>query len=105
MRNLLTFVLAASALLASTAGLAEETICDGSLGAVAVDNLLVPDGADCALRGTSVAGTVQVGTGASLKADGIAVVGNVQAEGADPCVCSRAASAAACSSFRAAVRC
>jgi hypothetical protein len=74
--------LVASILLVGSASLAEETVCDGSLGDVAVDNLRVPDGERCSLAGTRIAGTLQVGTGASLAAKDIAVVGNVQAEGA-----------------------
>jgi hypothetical protein len=80
--NLAAMLVAAAIGLAGSASLAEETICDGSLGDVTVDNLLVPDGASCSLRGTRVEGTVKVGTGASLKAGGLHVIGNVQGEGA-----------------------
>ncbi len=59
---------------------AEERTCRGSLGAVTVDNLRVPDGATCRLSGTRVKGTVKVGSGATLRASAIRVVGNVQAE-------------------------
>jgi hypothetical protein len=61
---------------------AEERTCRGALGAVTVDNLRVPQGATCILRGTRVKGTVKVGRRATLKATGLRVVGNVQAEGA-----------------------
>lgn len=61
---------------------AEETDCRGSLGAVTVDNLRVPEGATCTLAGTSVKGTVKVERGAVLRASRVTVVGNVQAENA-----------------------
>jgi hypothetical protein len=61
---------------------AEETDCVGSLGAVTVDNLRVPEGATCVLVGTVVQGTVKVETDATLRARAISVVGNVQAENA-----------------------
>jgi hypothetical protein len=61
---------------------AEERACRGSLGAVTVDNLRVPDGRSCTLNGTRVQGTIRVGTGATLVARRVRVVGKVQAEGA-----------------------
>jgi hypothetical protein len=61
---------------------AEETACQGTIGATTVDNLRVPDGATCELNGTFVKGTVKVEGGATLKAFGIRVIGNVQAENA-----------------------
>ncbi len=61
---------------------AEERVCRGTIGAVTVDNLRVPQGAACTLNGTTVKGTVKVGRGATLRAFGIRVVGNVQAENA-----------------------
>jgi hypothetical protein len=69
---------------AFTAGpaMAEERKCRGTINAVTVDNLRVPQGATCTLKGTKVKGTVKVGRGATLNAKGIRVIGNVQAEGA-----------------------
>ena len=61
---------------------AEETTCRGSLGAVTVDNLRVPQGASCTLTATRVQGTVKVEANASLTARNIRVIGNVQAENA-----------------------
>lgn len=61
---------------------AEETVCTGTIGGGTVDNLRVPDGATCRLNGTSVKGTVKVGGDAILKAFGVRVIGNVQAENA-----------------------
>jgi hypothetical protein len=60
--------------------LAEERTCRGTMGAVTVDNLRVPDGATCTLNGTKIKGTLKVETGATLKAYGIRVIGNVQGE-------------------------
>jgi hypothetical protein len=78
---LATASLAAAALTVAPA-LAEERSCRGTLGAVTVDNLRVPQGATCTLNGTRVKGTLQVRRGATLKASRIRVVGNIQAEGA-----------------------
>jgi hypothetical protein len=69
-------------LLATAPVHAEETQCIGSLGAVALDNILVPDGASCMLTGTSAKGNIVVGRGATLWATRISVNGNIQAEGA-----------------------
>jgi hypothetical protein len=64
------------------AAFAEETICTGTIGAVALDNVFVPDGARCTLDRTRLNGNVVVGTGARLTARSVSVNGNVQAEGA-----------------------
>jgi hypothetical protein len=61
---------------------AEERTCRGTLGAVTVDNLRVPQNATCTLNGTSVKGTIKVERDATLNARGVRVVGNVQAENA-----------------------
>ena len=58
----LSFVPAASA---------DERTCRGSLGAITVDNLRVPEGATCTLNGTSIKGTLKVEKGATLVASGI----------------------------------
>jgi hypothetical protein len=70
-----------SILMASTDALASDRVCRGRIGAVDVDNVVVPDGATCRLVGTRVGGTVEVGTGSTLIATGVDVDGNVQAEG------------------------
>lgn len=69
-------------LVTAPAAVAEERTCKGSLGAITVDNLRVPDGASCTLTGTTVKGTVKVESRATLVANGIRVIGNVQAENA-----------------------
>jgi hypothetical protein len=72
----------AAALLIPSAARAEERTCRGSLGAITVDNLRVPQGARCELNGTRVQGTLQVQRAATLVARNIRVIGNVQGENA-----------------------
>ncbi len=67
---------------ASFAAQAEETVCRGSIGARSLDNIVVPDNAVCTLDRTRANGTVKVGRGASLQANGVRINGNLQAEGA-----------------------
>ena len=50
-------------LLPAGQALAEERVCRGTIGAVTVDNLRVPQGATCTLNGTYVKGTVKVERG------------------------------------------
>lgn len=61
---------------------ADDFACSGELGAVALDNVVVPARASCLLLGTDVAGNVLVKPGGALRVEGIQVGGNVQAEGA-----------------------
>lgn len=61
---------------------AEEYRCTGRVGAVALDNIFVPDGASCVLDRTRAKGNIVVGTGATLVAYSVAINGNLQAEGA-----------------------
>jgi hypothetical protein len=72
------FTLAAAAPVA----FAETTRCTGTFGRVTLDNVVVPDGRTCVLKGTRVEGNIVVGTDAKLKAVAVRVKGNVQAEGA-----------------------
>jgi hypothetical protein len=74
-------IVAAGTMVAGPTANAEERSCRGSLGAVTVDNLRVPQGATCRLNGTTIKGTIYVGTDATLVASSVRVVGNVQAEG------------------------
>lgn len=73
----IVFVLARPGLLG-----ADERSCRGDMGALTVDNLRVPDGADCVLQKTRVKGNIRVGPRATLRARGVRVGGNVQAENA-----------------------
>jgi hypothetical protein len=78
-------LIACVALLAATlpqAAFGEERSCRGTLGGITVDNLKVPAGATCTLQGTRVKGTITVRRGATLRATGIKVIGNIQAENA-----------------------
>ena len=61
---------------------AEETRCTRTFRAVTLDNVLVPRGATCRLLGTRVKGTVTVKGGATLIAEDVIVIGNVQGENA-----------------------
>ena len=73
---------AAAACMVATSASAEEFRCTGSVGAVALDNIFVPDGASCALNRTRAKGSIVVGRGARLHASSVSVNGNLQAEGA-----------------------
>lgn len=84
MRKITTISVAAlcATILVAPAAHAEERKCRGTLGRITVDNLRVPEGATCTLNGTTVKGTIKVETHATLLADSVRVVGNVQAEDA-----------------------
>jgi hypothetical protein len=68
--------------IAASPASAEERTCRGTIGAVTVDNLRVPQGATCRLNRTFVKGTVKVERNATLVARGVRVIGNVQGENA-----------------------
>lgn len=76
-----SIALAAGFLFASPA-MAEERVCTGRIGAIALDNVFVPDGKSCVLAKTRLKGNVVVGTGATLTARSVTINGSVQAEGA-----------------------
>ena len=77
-----SLVLAATAFTAAPAA-AEEFRCTGTVGAVSLDNIFVPDGESCVLKRTRANGNIVVGTGATLLATSVTINGNLQAEGAD----------------------
>jgi hypothetical protein len=81
-RWMAALALGAMMLLPAGPAAAEERVCRGTIGTETVDNLRVPQGATCTLNGTFVKGTIKVGRGAVLRAFGVRVVGNVQAENA-----------------------
>lgn len=56
--------------------------CTGSLGAIHVDNLIVPQNASCTLNGTVVNGNVTIRTNATLNAYDLQVNNDVKADGA-----------------------
>lgn len=64
------------------AGIAEERKCRGTIRSRTLDNVKVPAGANCTLKGTKVKGTIKVERNARLEAIRVRVVGNVQAENA-----------------------
>jgi hypothetical protein len=64
------------------AAAAEERTCRGEIGARTLDNVRVPQGAECVLAGTKVEGTVKVERNATLRARDVRVIGNVQGENA-----------------------
>src|ERR687895_355923 len=69
---------AAGALLAASPAQADDRRCDGLIGPETVPGgVVVPDGEVCELAGTRVIGSVRVGTGAALFAQGIALSGNL----------------------------
>lgn len=72
---------AIAAMLAAVPALAEERICTGTIGAIQLDNVRVPDGRSCTLQGTILNGNIVVGRGATLVATGVRMNGNVRAEG------------------------
>jgi hypothetical protein len=78
----LTLVATTLALGAALPAAAEEYVCTGRVGAIALDNIFVPDGASCELFRTRANGNVVVGTGATLLATSVTINGNLQAEGA-----------------------
>jgi hypothetical protein len=80
---ILLSTLSALLMTASLSATAEEYRCTGAVGAVSLDNIFVPDGANCTLNRTRAQGSIVVGTGARLSATSVAVTGNLQAEGAD----------------------
>jgi hypothetical protein len=61
---------------------AEEITCQGTLGAITVDNVKVPQGKTCTLNGTIVEGSIVVNSGATLQAKAVKVKGNIQGENA-----------------------
>jgi hypothetical protein len=65
-----------------TSAAAEETTCRGTIGAKTHDNIRVPQGATCTLKGTVAQGTVKVERNAVLRANDVHVIGNIQGENA-----------------------
>jgi hypothetical protein len=82
-RKMAMIVAAAATMMAlPQVALAEEKVCRGTIGAKTLDNVKVPQGATCKLKGTKVKGTIKVNSGARLEAIKVNVIGNVQGEGA-----------------------
>ena len=62
--------------------LADEKVCRGTIGGKTLDNVKVPKGATCTLKGTKVKGTIKINSGGRLEAINVNVIGNVQGENA-----------------------
>ncbi|MBW6474350.1 MAG: hypothetical protein K0B14_14590 [Anaerolineaceae bacterium] len=60
----------------------KDGTCFGTIGAITVDELIVPTNATCTLDGTRVDGNIKVQNGATLHAYAVWVDGNIQAENA-----------------------
>lgn len=58
------------------------TCVNVTLGAINVDSVFVPSGAQCVLQGTTLNGTLQVGAAASMWASNVRVTGGLVANGA-----------------------
>lgn len=76
-------VLLLSLVLVGTAAASNNVECRATLGAVTVDNVIVPSGAACTLNGTIVRENVKVSSGATLTANAVNVTGSLQADGAE----------------------
>jgi hypothetical protein len=82
MRTTPAALAAAGALLAASPAQADDRRCDGLVGPETVPGgVVVPDGQVCELAGTRVLGSVRVGTGAALFAEGIDLHGNLDVRG------------------------
>jgi hypothetical protein len=82
-RSICLAMLAAACVVSSNgSSSAEERVCRGTIGAVTLDNVRVPQDATCTLNGTRVQGTVTVKRNAVLTARNVIVIGNVQGENA-----------------------
>lgn len=73
--------LAGGALLAACQPPVNPEACNGTIGAVTVEDVKVPSGATCTLKGTRVKGNVTINRNGTLRATGIVVDGNVQSQG------------------------
>src|SRR5687768_6303995 len=82
-RTLAVLAVAVAALtMVPESAIAEERVCRGTIRAITLDNVRVPQGATCNLLGTRVKGTIKVEARATLRAEDVVVIGNVQAENA-----------------------
>jgi hypothetical protein len=80
--RLVIVIIAVTAAMSGAPTAAEETVCRGTIGAKTLDNVKVPQGEACTLKGTKVKGTIKVNKGARLAAIDVNVIGNVQGENA-----------------------
>lgn len=59
---------------------AQDLTCTGSVGAITIDSVIVPELATCTLTGTRVTGSIKVEVGGTLRASGITLNGNVEGD-------------------------
>lgn len=71
-----------ASILIPQAALAEERVCRSTIRNKTLDNVKVPQGAECTLKGTRVKGAINVNNNARLEAINVRVIGNVQGEDA-----------------------
>ena len=76
-------VLTAAVATAPSAAAGDRT-CRGTIGKVTVDDVKVPKGATCTLKGTRVKGNITVGSKAVLKGHNMRVDGNLQCKSNSP---------------------
>jgi hypothetical protein len=81
-RKIVILLVAVAATAVPQVARAEETVCRGNIGSKTLDNVKVPQGESCTLKGTKVKGTIKVKSGAHLEAANVNVIGNVQGENA-----------------------
>jgi len=73
---------------ATSSAVADDAICDGEISEGILDNVIVPAGEVCQLRGPNSRGTVEVNgnvivePGGALRADGLVIGGNVESDSA-----------------------
>jgi hypothetical protein len=75
-----TLTCLASNLVLNAPSHAADLLCTGVVGAVTVDNLVIPDNVTCTLNKTRINGSVELGLNSTLIARGVTVVGNVQGD-------------------------
>ncbi len=61
--------------------MAAVVTCKGTLTSITVQNIQVPSGYVCILKGTIIKGDITVNNGATLKATGIRVIGGIRIVG------------------------
>lgn len=72
-------LLVSDSLLGPKPSKAENHVCNGTIGAVTVENLRINNGSFCKLQGTRVLGNLFVGANATLVTSEVQVSGNLQA--------------------------
>jgi hypothetical protein len=74
-------IITALALIIPSAITMAAVTCKGTLTSITVQNIQVPSGYACTLKGTIVKGDIIVNNGAILKATGIRVIGSIRIMG------------------------